>query len=379
MNPDNVIIFIFLTREDSMKKTRLYDNHIKLKGKMVEFFGWEMPLEYSGIIEEHLAVRHHAGLFDVSHMGELLVSGPQALDFVQHLTPNNAARTSPTKAQYTALTTPQGTFVDDMLVYNLDETTYLFVVNAANTDKDYAWVDGHKTAFDVQVKNMSDAYSQLAIQGRRAQDILKLLTNLPLEELGSFEVAHGDVAGIPAMVSRTGYTGEDGFEVYTTSETPGVIWDALIESGSDSGLKPVGLGARDTLRLEACLMLYGNDIDDTTTVLEAGLRWLVKFKKGEFLGREALLKQKDEGVQKKIVGFELIGRGIARSHYPVFLGEEKVSEVTSGTFSPYFKKSIGLTYLPVEYTEEGMEFDIEVRGKRVAARVVPLPFYKRDY
>jgi aminomethyltransferase len=362
-----------------MKKTRLHDNHVKLHGKMIEFFGWEMPVEYSGIIEEHLAVRNQAGLFDVSHMGEILVSGPKALDFVQHLTPNNAARTNPTKAQYTALTTPQGTFVDDMLVYNLDETTYLLVVNAANTDKDFAWVDSHKSAFDVQVQNLSDDYSQLAIQGRAAQDILKKLTSLPLEDMGSFEVAHGEVVGIPAMVSRTGYTGEDGFEIYTTSKTPGIIWDALIEAGDDSGLKPVGLGARDTLRLEACLMLYGNDIDDTTTALEAGLRWLVKFKKGDFLGREALLKQKEEGLQRKLSGFELIGRGIARPHYPVYIGEEKVSEVTSGTFSPYLKKSIGLTYLPVENTEEGTEFDIEVRGKRVAARVVPLPFYKRDY
>ncbi len=346
---------------------------------MVEFFGWEMPVEYSGIIEEHLAVRNQAGLFDVSHMGEILVLGPQALDYVQHLTPNNAARTSPTKAQYSALTTPKGTFVDDLLVYCLDENTYLLVVNAANADKDFAWIEKNKAGFEVEVKNLSDDYSQIALQGRNAQDILKNLNDLPLDEMGSFAVAHGEVAGIPSMVSRTGYTGEDGFEVYTTSATPGVIWDALIETGESYGIKPVGLGARDTLRLEACLMLYGNDIDDTTTALEAGLKWLVKFKKGDFLGREVLLQQKEEGIKKRIAGFELIDRGIARSHYPVYIGEEKVSEVTSGTFSPYLKKSIGLTYLPMEYTEEGTEIDIEVRGKRVAARVVPLPFYKRDY
>ncbi len=362
-----------------MKTTRLHDNHIKLKGRMIEFFGWEMPVEYSGIMDEHLAVRNQAGLFDVSHMGEILVSGPQALEYVQHLTPNNAARTSPEKAQYSALTTPEGTFVDDLLVYCLDETRYLLVVNAANTDKDFEWIRTHTEGFDVTVENVSDRYSQLALQGRKAVDILKTLTPADLEALGSFAVVHTEVAGIASMVSRTGYTGEDGFEIYTQSETPGIIWDALLEKGEAHGLKPIGLGARDTLRLEACLMLYGNDIDDTTTVLEAGLRWLVKFKKGDFLGRETLLKQKEEGLARKLAGFEVVGRGIARSHYPVFVGGNRVSEVTSGTFAPFLKKSIGLTYLPIESTEVGTDLEIEVRGKRIPARVVEIPFYKRDY
>jgi aminomethyltransferase len=346
---------------------------------MIEFFGWEMPVEYSGIMDEHLAVRNQAGLFDVSHMGEILVSGPQALEYVQHLTPNNAARTSPEKAQYSALTTPEGTFVDDLLVYCLDETRYLLVVNAANTDKDFEWIRTHTEGFDVTVENVSDRYSQLALQGRKAADILKTLTAANLEALGSFAVVHTEVAGIASMVSRTGYTGEDGFEIYTQSETPGIIWDALMEKGEASGLKPIGLGARDTLRLEACLMLYGNDIDDTTTALEAGLRWLVKFKKGDFLGRETLLKQKEEGLARKLAGFEVVGRGIARSHYPVFVGGNRVSEVTSGTFAPFLKKSIGLTYLPIESTEVGTDLEIEVRGKRIPARVVEIPFYKRDY
>lgn len=362
-----------------MKTTRLHDNHIKLKGRMIEFFGWEMPVEYSGIMDEHLAVRNQAGLFDVSHMGEILVSGPQALEYVQHLTPNNAARTSPEKAQYSALTTPEGTFVDDLLVYCLDETHYLLVVNAANTDKDFEWVRTHTEGFEVTVENVSDRYSQLALQGRKAVDILKTLTPADLEALGSFAVVHTEVAGIASMVSRTGYTGEDGFEIYTQSETPGIIWDALLEKGEAHGLKPIGLGARDTLRLETCLMLYGNDIDDTTTVLEAGLRWLVKFKKGDFLGRETLLKQKEEGLARKLAGFEVVGRGIARSHYPVFVGGNRVSEVTSGTFAPFLKKSIGLTYLPIESTEVGTDLEIEVRGKRIPARVVEIPFYKRDY
>ncbi len=362
-----------------MKTTRLHDNHIKLKGRMIEFFGWEMPVEYSGIMDEHLAVRNQAGLFDVSHMGEILVSGPQALEYVQHLTPNNAARTSPEKAQYSALTTPEGTFVDDLLVYCLDETHYLLVVNAANTDKDFEWIRTHTEGFEVTVENVSDRYSQLALQGRKAVDILKTLTPADLEALGSFAVVHTEVAGIASMVSRTGYTGEDGFEIYTQSETPGIIWDALMDKGEAHGLKPIGLGARDTLRLETCLMLYGNDIDDTTTVLEAGLRWLVKFKKGDFLGRETLLKQKEEGLARKLAGFEVVGRGIARSHYPVFVGGNRVSEVTSGTFAPFLKKSIGLTYLPIESTEVGTDLEIEVRGKRIPARVVEIPFYKRDY
>ncbi len=346
---------------------------------MIKFFGWEMPVEYSGIMDEHLAVRNQAGLFDVSHMGEILVSGPQALEYVQHLTPNNAARTSPEKAQYSALTTPEGTFVDDLLVYCLDDTRYLLVVNAANTDKDFEWIRTHTEGFEVTVENVSDRYSQLALQGRKAVDILKTLTPADLEALGSFAVVHTEVAGIASMVSRTGYTGEDGFEIYTQSETPGIIWDALLEKGEAHGLKPIGLGARDTLRLEACLMLYGNDIDDTTTVLEAGLRWLVKFKKGDFLGRETLLKQKEEGLARKLAGFEVVGRGIARSHYPVFVGGNRVSEVTSGTFAPFLKKSIGLTYLPIESTEVGTDLEIEVRGKRIPARVVEIPFYKRDY
>lgn len=362
-----------------MKTTRLNAAHKKLGAKMIAFFGWEMPVEYSGVIDEHMAVRTKAGLFDVSHMGEVLVSGKQALDFIQYLTPNNAARLTPNKAQYTALTTPEGTFIDDMLVYCLDEEKYLCVVNAANSDKDYEWILSHSGGFDVSVENQSDMYTQLALQGREAESILQPLTGINLEEMKTFRAARGSVAGVGALVSRTGYTGEDGFEIYTQSENPSKIWDAIMEEGDARGLLPIGLGARDTLRLEATLMLYGNDIDETTTVLEAGLSWLVKFKKGDFLGREALLKQKEEGLSRKIVGFEVMGRGIARPHYPVFVNGTKVSEVNSGSYSPYLKKSIGLTYLPVAHSEEGTEFEVEIRGSLVKAKVIPLPFYKRDY
>lgn len=361
-----------------MKRTRLYQAHKRAGAKFVEFFGWEMPIEYSGIIQEHMAVRQKAGLFDVSHMGEIIISGKQALDFVQYLTPNDASRVDANKAQYSALTTLQGTFVDDLLVYYLDENVYLLVVNAANTEKDFLWILEHQKGFDVEVQNQSEEYSQLALQGPRSSDILQPLTGVDLESIPSFGVERGSVAGVESLVSRTGYTGEDGFEIYTVARNPEKVWDAILEEGEPHGIRPVGLGARDTLRLEARLMLYGNDIDENTTALEAGMRWLVKFKKGDFLGREALLKQKEEGVRRKIVGFELTEKGIARPHYPVFVDDDKISEVRSGSFSPYFQKSIGLTYLPVEYTETGTEIAIEIREKKVRAKVVPTPFYKKE-
>ncbi len=361
-----------------MKRTRLYPCHLELGAKMIEFFGWEMPVEFKGIIDEHLAVRKTAGLFDVSHMGEILIQGPDALAFVQYLTPNDASRLSQNQAQYTALTTPKGTFIDDMLAYNLGDNKFLLVVNAANSDKDYEWIASHKGAFHVQVENASDAYTQLALQGPNSLQIFKPLTEINLDEMKYFWSAWGKVSGEEALVSRTGYTGEDGFEIYTLSQNPGVIWEAIIEQGKSFGLLPIGLGARDTLRLEAKLMLYGNDIDETTTVMEADLKWLVKFKKGDFLGKEVLLKQSEEGIKRKIIGFELLERGIARPHYPVFIRGEKVSEVNSGSYSPFLKKSIGLTYLPIEYTEVGTEFEIGIRDKRTKAKVVQTPFYKRE-
>lgn len=362
-----------------MKKTRLNAVHKEAGAKMIEFAGWEMPVEYKGLMDEHLAVRTRAGLFDVSHMGEIMVEGPEALACVQYLTPNDVARLSPGQVQYTALTTPKGTFVDDMLVYCLNvPDRYLLVVNAANTDKDFAWIKEKSAPFKVQVTNLSDDYSQLALQGPLAQEILQPLTDIDLSQMKSFHFAYGKVAGIECLVSRTGYTGEDGFEIYTTSATPDIIWKTIIAEGTPKGLLPVGLGARDTLRLEAKLMLYGNDIDEETTVLEADLKWIVKFQKGDFLGKEALEKQLREGLKRKLVGFELVDKGIARPHYPAYLHGQKVSEVRSGTFSPFLKKAIGLLYLPIEYTNPGTEFEIGIRDKMVKARVVPTPFYKRE-
>jgi aminomethyltransferase len=361
-----------------MKRTRFYPSHRRLNGRMIEFFGWEMPVEYSGIIEEHLAVRTAAGLFDVSHMGEILVRGKDALALVQLLTPNDAARLALHQAQYSALTTPQGTFVDDLLVYCLAPEEYFLIPNAANTDKDYAWVVAHQAGFDALTENASAQYSQLALQGPKAQEILQSLTDINLSGLKRFWADRGKVAGVEALVSRTGYTGEDGFEIYMTAPDPAAVWDEIIRAGSPHGLLPVGLGARDTLRLEACLMLYGNDIDETTTVLEADLKWIVKFKKGDFLGRGALEKQLTEGIRRKIVGFELREKGIPRPHYPVFVKGQKAGDVTSGTYSPYLKKSLGLVYLPVEHSEVGTSIEVGIRDKRVAAEVVPTPFYKRE-
>jgi len=361
-----------------MQRTRFYECHKKLGARLVEFFGWEMPVEYRGIIEEHLAVRQRAGLFDVSHMGEIIVSGRDALAFVQYLTPNDAGRLDINQAQYTALTTPQGTFVDDMLVYCLAPDRYLLVVNAANADKDYSWVVGHQALFDVIVENASDGYSQLALQGPQAEAVLQPLTDVRLAEMRPFLAATGKVAGVKALVSRTGYTGEDGFEIYTLAPEPAVIWDEILAGGRERGVLPIGLGARDTLRLEAKLMLYGNDISDTTTVLEADLKWIVKFKKGDFLGREVLARQLEQGIQRKIVGFELLEKGIPRPHYSVYVRGGKAGEVTSGTFSPYLKKSIGLTYLPVEHSEIGTGIEVGIREKRVKGAVVPTPFYKRE-
>ncbi len=360
-----------------MKKTRLNEAHKRYGGRMIEFAGWEMPVEYSGIMPEHVAVRTAAGLFDVSHMGEVTVKGADALRFLQWLTPNDVARLAPGQVQYTALTTPEATFVDDMLIYCMGPEDYFLVVNAANTDKDFAWIKGHTSGFSVEVENLSDAYSQLALQGPKAEAILQPLTDIDLAAMKSFTWVRGRVAGKACLVSRTGYTGEDGFEIYTTDTDPAHIWDAVMDRGKPVGLLPVGLGARDTLRLEAKLMLYGNDITDKTTVLEADLKWIVKFQKGDFLGKAVLEKQLAEGLKRKLAGFEVVGGGIARPHYPVFYRGEKVSEVCSGTFAPFLKKAIGLAYLPVEATAVGTEFEVGIRDRRAKAVVISTPFYKR--
>lgn len=362
----------------NLKRTPLYPAHEKLGAKMVPFVGWEMPVQYSGVIEEHMAVRRATGLFDVSHMGEIIVTGLDAQLLLQRVTSNNVAKLVPGRIHYTGLLYPQGTFVDDLLIYCVNEQEYFIVANAANVEKDFEFIRNYATGA-VQVENASDRYAQIAVQGPGAQEILDPLADLDLAAIKYYWFDKGKVAGAEAIVSRTGYTGEDGFEVYINPRDAVNVWDSIYDAGQDFGLKPCGLAARDTLRLEAKMALYGNDIDETTTVLEADLGWILKLKKPvDFNGKDVLLKQKDEGVNRKLVGFEVVDRGIARHGYPVFWKSREVGHVNSGSFAPYLKKNIGLTYLPIDATGIGTEFEIGVRDRRLRARVVETPFYKRE-
>jgi aminomethyltransferase len=363
----------------ALKKTALNTRHRSHGARMVAFAGWDMPVEYSGIVEEHLAVRTRAGIFDVSHMGEIEIAGRDALAAVQHVTTNDASRLKQGQAQYSALTTPSGTFVDDVLVYRLAVEHYLLVINAGNTEKAYRWIaDETKPIGDVVTFNASSRYALLAVQGPQALGVLQSLTGVDLRAVHTYSFAHGEVAGVRAMISRTGYTGEDGFELFVPPNAAERVWMAVLDAGKPINLLPAGLGARDTLRLEAAMRLYGQDIDETTTVLEAGLGWIVGWDKGDFIGRDALVEQKQTGVQRKLVGFELADPGIARHGYEVFVDGEKAGLVTSGTQTPFLKKAIGMAYLPANRSTTGTEFEIDIRGRRARARVVPMPFYKRD-
>jgi aminomethyltransferase len=361
-----------------LKKTALNETHRKHGGKMIDFGGWDMPVQYpAGTIEEHMAVRTAVGIFDVSHMGEIEIRGPQALELVQYLTTNDAARLSEGQAQYSALTYPEGTFVDDILVHRFAPDHYFFCVNAANTDKDFDWIRSHASGFDAEVINSSADYTQLAIQGPRALEVLQPLVDVDLGAIKYYHFTRGYIDGAEAIIARTGYTGEDGFEIYFDPNESGRVWNRILESGKPHGILPCGLAARNTLRLEARMALYGNDIDDTTTVLEADLGWICKLNKGEFIGRDPLLRQKEEGVKRKLIGFEVIDRGIARDHHPIFIDGQEVGVVTSGGPAPFLKKNIGLAYLPIEYPAIGTMFEVDVRGRRLAAQVVQTPFYKR--
>jgi aminomethyltransferase len=362
-----------------LKKTALNAIHRKLGGRMVEFGGWDMPVQYSGTIDEHLAVRTAAGIFDVSHMGEVEIIGPQALDFVQHLTPNDAAKLADGQAQYSALLTREGTFIDDILVHRLSAEHYFICVNASNTDKDFAWVSSHGERFDATAFNTSNKYSQLAIQGPKALQIIQPFADVDLSAIKYYRFTHGHIDSVPALIARTGYTGEDGVEIYFAPEASERIWNKVMEAGTPHGLLPCGLAARNTLRLEAKMALYGHEIDDTTTPWEADLAWIVKADKGDFLGREKLLEQRNN-LTRKLVGFEMKDRAIARDGYPVFVdgSETPFSTVTSGSPAPFLKKNIGMTYVPVNQTAVGTELEIEIRGRRVPAEIVPTPFYKRS-
>ena len=344
--------------------------------KMVNFGGWDMPVEYSGIISEHLAARTAVGLFDVSHMGEIEIRGPRALELVQKVTCNDASRLAIGQAQYSGLMTPRGTFVDDLLVHKVSDAHYFLCVNASNQDKDYEHICRYNT-FGLEVENAGPRYTQLAIQGPKALGILQRFTKVELAPIKYYRFTFGQVNGVDCLIARTGYTGEDGFEIYFSPEHSEKMWSHLLEAGRAEGLRPCGLGARNTLRLEAAMCLYGHEIDDTTTVLEANLGWICKPEKGNFLGRDVLVAQKERGVERVLVGFEVQERLIARDGCPVFIDGREAGRVTSGSPAPFLKKNIGMAYVPVSSSTVGSEIEIGIRSNRAAARIVPTPFYKR--
>lgn len=360
-----------------LKRTPLYEVY-KEQAKLIPFGGWELPVQFVGIKQEHEAVRTKAGLFDVSHMGEVEISGADALSFIQKLTTNDASKLKIGDAQYTMMCNPEGGVIDDLLVYKTEEQTYLLVINAANIDKDVDWIQRHRTG-DVTVKNLSDEMAQLAVQGPLAESILQTLTDTPLSEIRPFKFKQQvDLAGVQVLVSRSGYTGEDGFELYFSAEDAARLWNTILEAGQSVGLLPCGLGARDTLRFEAKLPLYGQELSETITPIEAGLGFAVKPEKGEFIGRDVLARQKEEGAPRKLVGVEMIDRGIPRTNYPVFVDDQQVGEITTGTQSPTLKINIGLALIKKEYAQLDQMIEVEIRGKRLKAKVVKTPFYKRQ-
>lgn len=358
-----------------MKRTPLYAAHAALGARFVEFGGWEMPVQYRGIIEEHHAVRQRAGLFDVSHMGEIELRGPHALAATQQLTVNDVGRLRDGQAQYSLLCYPTGGVVDDIMVHRITSERIFICVNASNTDKDAAWISDHCDG--AEVVNRSDDFAQLALQGPRAIEILTGLTSLPLGAVPPFAFADGEIAGVSALVAHTGYTGEDGWELYCAPDAARQLWDALLERGVSFGLQPVGLGARDTLRLERALPLYGHELSADITPLEAGLSWVVRLNKGDFIGRDALLRQRSGGVPRHLVGVMMREPGIPRQGYSILHDGEIVGTVTSGTKSPTLGKAIALGYVASTWREVGTKLSVDIRGRAVPAEVVPLPFYKR--
>lgn len=358
------------------KRTALYEKHISLGAKMVPFAGFEMPVQYSGVTEEHFAVREKVGIFDVSHMGQFFVEGPGAKDLLQYVTTNDITTLEDGKAQYTCLPNGNGGIVDDLIVYKMADQKYFVVVNASNIDKDWEHISKYNAEFGAKLTNASDDMSLIAIQGPKATETLQKLTDCNLSDIPYYHFTVGTVAGVPeVIISNTGYTGSGGFEIYFKNESSEKLWDALTEAGAEFGLMPCGLAARDTLRLEKGFCLYGNDIDDTTSPLEAGLGWITKLDKGDFVDIEFLKKQKEEGISRKLVGFEMTEKAIPRHDYPVVDAEGNViGKVTSGTMSPMKKIGIGLAYVNKPYFKTGTEIFIQIRNKNVPAKVVKVPF-----
>ncbi|CAM6054222.1 unnamed protein product [Sphagnum tenellum] len=385
-------------KKPALKRTALYDEHVRLGGRLIDFGGWELPVQYSGVMDEHEACRNSVGLFDVSHMGEILVEGRQgdgdAEFFLNYLVTNDVRKLEVGQAQYTAMCEENGGIVDDLVIYRRGPDRFLVVVNASNTEKDFNHmlkiheefqafkhkIPGH-TAFNVSLTNASSKYTQLALQGRHAQAILSQLTSIDLSKMKTYWFAETPVAGIPAILGRTGYTGEDGFEIYTSWESGPDLWRALEEKGKPFGLKPCGLGARDTLRMEMKYPLYGNELSGETLPLETGLAWVVKLQKGDFRGRSALLEAQKKGLKKCLVGVGLLERGIARHGYPVCSadGSKVMGHITSGTQSPSLKRSIGIAQVDCEAATLGAKITVDIRGSKVPAEIIPTPFYKRPY
>jgi len=371
----------------AIRKTALNAVHRQMGAKMVEFNGWEMPVEYpasigGGIINEHMAVRTGVGIFDVSHMGDIRLAGRQALDAVQHISMNDASKLAIGQAQYSALLYPEGTFVDDVIVHRLGEDEYLLVINAGTREKDFNWVRDNTRNFDCAVENVSDDFTQIAIQGAKAVDLLQKLTDADFSKVKFYWVTRGDLCGLPnILMGRTGYTAEDGFEIYIPSdeETSARVWNEILAAGKEFGAVPCGLGARNTLRLEGKLPLYGHEISDTINVWEAGLDRFCKMDKPEFIGREALEKAKAAGIKRTLVGLEMVDRGIARDNYKVQNEQrQEIGYVTSGSPAPFLKKNIALAYVPIEHSAVGTGIKVEIRSRGIGAVIVPTPFYKRS-
>jgi aminomethyltransferase len=374
--------YFFMTTHDDavvqLKHTPLYAQHKALGARFVDFGGWEMPVQYSSILEEHQAVRTHAGLFDVSHMGEFKVEGKDALAFLQYLVPNDVGRLAVHQALYTQLCLANGNIIDDLLVYKLAEEHYMLVVNASNISKDLSWVQGQATHFaGVTVSDQSETTALLALQGPAALNILQALTSVNLADIRYYHCTADLVDGVNCIISRTGYTGEDGFELYCPSADAPKLWNDLLEAGKEQGVRPAGLGARDTLRLEAGLCLYGHELDEQTNPLEARLGWTVKLNKGDFIGRNSLLQVKEQKPQRLLVGVELLERGVARGGCVLYDQERRLGELTSGSHSPTLRKNIGMGYVEAASAVTGKQLQVDIRGKRVAAQIVALPFYKR--
>ena len=372
------------TTTPTIRKTALNAIHRQMGARMVEFNGWDMPVEYpsaGGIIAEHNAVRNGVGIFDVSHMGDIRLHGPRALDAVQHISMNDASRLAVGQAQYSALLYPQGTFVDDVIVHRLAEDDYLLVINAGTREKDFNWVRDNTRQFNCKGENLSDDFTQIAIQGPKGVDLLQKLTDANLSAVKFYWVTQGTVCGLKnILIARTGYTAEDGFEIYVPADekTSAMVWNRVLNAGKEFGVLPCGLGARNTLRLEGKLPLYGHEISDTINVWEAGLDRFCKMEKPEFIGREALEKAKASGLKRTLVGLEMVERGIARDGYKVLDDDgREIGYVTSGSYAPFLKKNIALAYVPPEFAELGTAVKVEIRGQGVKARVVPTPFYKR--